>query len=124
MTSLRSGLLSYAPLLCTALGAPTVLAALALVTPLGDAPDYRVAAKVVFSLSLLLLAWYDWNTHLVPPQVSVPLMFTGLAVAVGRGVLWHDLSALPYLLGVLVLFALNLIAGGDAKLALGRRAAL
>jgi hypothetical protein len=118
MTPIANILRSRQSTLLALVGLGAAVATCILGIPLLRTPQSVLGAKVALTLILLFLAAYDWRTHLVPPQISLPFMFTGLLLVVGRLVLWADLSAVPYLIGVLFLYELRLIAGGDAKVAL------
>lgn len=78
------------------------------------------AILVIFPLCMAVAAFCDLFTMTIPNRVSVILLASFLVVAplAGLGLMeigWHLLAGLAVFAVVFVLFALNTMGGGDAK---------
>lgn len=80
---------------------------------------FAFAARVSLLALVAYAAWWDLKIGLVPPAISLPLLAVAFAAALARLVALHDLAFIPYWIGILLLWQLNTLGGGDAKVLLG-----
>ncbi len=78
-------------------------------------PDWIGIVAAVFAGLMIALGLLDLKVRRVPNLVTYPLM----AVGIFRAVVFQDDRLIPFWIGVIIIWTLRFIGGGDSKLLMG-----